>query len=88
MSKYQSFDDELTSEIPVETKWTRSGRKRRRDRFLKGPIPLDKIAAAAKLPGAALLVFLLAKYRADVTGSANVTLPVKLRDEMACQKRS
>ena len=69
-------------------KWTRSGRKRRRDRFLIGPISLDKLAAAAQLPGAALLVYLLANYRADVTSSASVTLPAKLRNEMGIDRKA
>ena len=88
MSKYHSFDDGQISETPIETKWTRSGRKRRQDRFIKGPISLDTIATAAKLPGAALPVYLLVKHRTDVTGSSSVTVPAKLRDEMGVDRKA
>ncbi len=62
-------------EIEVETAWVRKQRQRRAARFLKGPIKLDLLHRAAKLPGKALAVFLAVRHRADLQDAAKVTLP-------------
>jgi hypothetical protein len=56
-------------------------RRKKQDRFLKGPIPLSLLQRATKLPGAALPVYLMARHKADLTGTDIVTLPsAYLRD--------
>ena len=62
-------------EVEVETVWVREHRQRRLARFLKGPIMLDLLQRAARLPGKALVVFLAIRHRADLRGSPEVTLP-------------
>lgn len=47
--------------------------------FLKGPVPLDWLAAAAQLPGKALTVAVLIRYRSGLQrATAELTLPGKL----------
>ena len=68
-----------TNEIPTSV--SRRGQRKKQERFLKGPIPLSLLQRATKLPGAALPVYLMARHRADLTGSETVTLPnAYLRD--------
>jgi hypothetical protein len=62
-----------TNELP--TSISRRGQRKKQKRFLKGPIPLSLLQNATKLPGAALPVYLMARHRADLTGSETVTLP-------------
>ena len=62
-----------TKELP--TSISRRGQRKKQERFLKGPIPLSLLQHATKLPGAALPVYLMARHRADLTGSETVTLP-------------
>ena len=45
-----------------------------RGRFLKGPVPLGWLAAAAKLPGRALHVGIVIWFRAGLTGRSSVRL--------------
>jgi hypothetical protein len=59
----------------VETPASLAHAQRVRGHFLRGPIPLDALAAASLLPGKALAVLLLVHHRAAVTGSDGVTLP-------------
>lgn len=49
-------------------------RARRRSRFLKGPVPLDWLAAAARLPGRALHVGIVVWFRAGLTRNRSVRL--------------
>ena len=68
-----------TNELPTTA--SHRERQKKRERFLKGPIPLSLLQRATKLPGAALPVYLMARHRADLTGSETVTLPnTYLRD--------
>ena len=62
-----------TNEIPTSV--SSRGQRKKQERFLKGPIPLSLLQRAAKLPGAALPVYLMARHRADLTGFETVTLP-------------
>ncbi len=70
----------------VETEALRAHQRRQIGRFLKGPIPLDDIAAAARLPGAALAVFLAAHHRAALTRNVRVTLPRGLMEEFGISR--
>ena len=64
-----------TGDVEVETVWVQKHRQRRLARFLKGPIKLDLLQRAARLPGKALVVLLALRHRADLRGSSEVTLP-------------
>ena len=61
-----------TNELPTTA--SHRERQKKRERFLKGPIPLYLLQRATKLPGAALPVYLMARHRADLTGADTVTL--------------
>ena len=68
-----------TNELPTTASHQESRKKQ--ERFLKGPIPLSLLQRATKLPGAALPVYLMARHKADLTGTDIVTLPTTyLRD--------
>jgi DNA-binding MarR family transcriptional regulator len=65
-------------ETEVETALVRRSKIRRRERFLKGPIPFRDIAAASRLPGQALAIFLAIHHQTALTGKPSVTLPATL----------
>jgi hypothetical protein len=74
----------LYETIPVREVTTgalHSYEKRVQGRFLKGPIPLQPIARAARLPGQALAVYLAVHHRAALTRSDTVTLPKGLLEQ-------
>jgi hypothetical protein len=74
------------AEVEVETAALRSARVRSARRFLKGPIPLDDIAIASRLPGRALAVFLAVHHRQALTKNPVVTLPKGLMAELGVTK--
>ena len=74
------------TEIEVETAALRSARARQAGRFLKGPIPLDDIAVASRLPGRALAVLLAIHHRQALTRNPSVTLPKRLLAEFGVDK--
>jgi hypothetical protein len=73
-------------ETEVQTGLTRRAKIRRGQRFLKGPIPLREIAAAARLTGKALALFLLVHHQTDLTGKPIVTLPSKLLSDLGISR--
>ncbi len=68
-------DPEPTADVEVETRWTLAGRKRSQNRFLKGPVLLKPLQAAARLPGRTLHLYLAIRHRCDLRRSRTVTLP-------------
>lgn len=76
------------TEVEVETAALRSARLRQTGRFLKGPIPLDDVAIASRLPGQALAVFLAIHHRLALTRNTVVTLPKGLLTELGVTKDS
>lgn len=60
----------ITNSIITKTKPT--------GRFLKGPIPLEPLAAASCLPGKALAVYIALRHRCDLEGKSTVSLPAAL----------
>jgi hypothetical protein len=62
---------EPIKEIEVETEVLR----RKRDGYIRGPLPLPEVIAAGRLPGKALLVWLFLRHRMRMTGQDEVTLP-------------
>jgi len=77
-----SLDNIWINEKEVETRASRSAKNRRHGRFLKGPIPMVLISAAAKLPGQSLALYLAVHHQTALTGKPMVTLPSGLLDEM------
>jgi DNA-binding MarR family transcriptional regulator len=73
---YSNQDD--IKEVEVETALVRRSKIKQGERFLKGPIPLKDIAAASRLPGQALAIFLAIHHQTALTGRPSVTLPVSL----------
>jgi hypothetical protein len=65
-------------EIEIGTDVSRRHRARVLGRFLKGPILLQDIGVAAKLPGQALALYLAIRHRSDLTRSAEVSIPASL----------
>jgi DNA-binding MarR family transcriptional regulator len=73
-------------EIEVKTNLVRQSKIRRGERFLKGPIPLKDIAAAACLPGHALALFLAVHHQTALTGKPVVTLPGRLLADLGIRR--
>jgi hypothetical protein len=67
----------ITGEVEVVLAGNRAP-PRTAERFLKGPIPLSYLAAAARIPGKALALFIIIKHRCDLERCATVTLPLEL----------
>src|SRR3954451_2934213 len=70
---------EITGEAEVQTVASRV--QSRPKRFLKGPIPLEVIGIASRLPGKALALYLVIQHRCDLEGRSAVTLPTALLRE-------
>jgi hypothetical protein len=70
----------------VETDLHRQSKKHRRERFLKGPIPFKDIAAASRLPGRALAIFLAVHHQTALTGKPSITLPARLLAELGISR--
>lgn len=80
-------DDDIRV-VEVETDALRRARRRRVGRFLKGPIPMCDLAAAARLPGKALAVYLAVHHRAALTRSPRLRLPAGLLVELGVDKHA
>ena len=81
----------LSENIPVREVLTdalRGYERRAQGRFLKGPIPLQDIALAARLPGQALPVYLAIHHRAALTRNNSVTLPKGLLEQFGISRDS
>jgi DNA-binding transcriptional ArsR family regulator len=76
----------VPTEVEVETAVLRDVRRRRADRFLKGPVRMNDIAAAAQLPGKALAVYLAIRHRTDLTRKNAVKLPAGLMRDLGVSK--
>lgn len=70
----------------IETRFTRQKSARMKERFLKGPIPLDQIAHAAKLPGKSLSVYLAVHHQTALTRREQVTLPKGLLTQLGVSR--
>jgi hypothetical protein len=74
------FQDEIKA-TEVETGLTKRAKNCRARRFLKGPIPLPDIAAAARLPGKCLALFLAVHHQIALSGESTIkVLPRLLGD--------
>jgi hypothetical protein len=79
------FQDEI-KETEVKTGLTQQAKTRRAGRFLKGPIPLPDIAAAARLPGRSLALFLAVHHQIALTGKFAVTVPARLLADLGISR--
>ncbi len=70
----------------VQTSLTRQSGIPRGQRFLKGPIPLPDIAAAARLPGKSLALFLAVRHQTDLTSKPTITLPAALLAQLGISR--
>jgi DNA-binding MarR family transcriptional regulator len=73
-------------ETEVQTRLTRASGISRAGRFLKGPIPLRDITAAARLPGKSLTLFLAIHHQTALTGKPLVTVPASLLDNLGISR--
>jgi DNA-binding MarR family transcriptional regulator len=87
-NRYSTSNQDDIKETEVETNLVRQSRIRRGQRFLKGPIPMREIAAAACLPGHALAVFLAVHHQTALTGKPVVNLPARLLAELGVSRSS
>ena len=60
--------------------------QRKERRFLRGPVPLEQLATAARLPGSALAVLLLIHHQTAVTGLTAVRLSTGLLSEFGIDR--
>jgi hypothetical protein len=77
-----------SGEREIDVGWRPSPGQQKRQRFLKGPIPLGRMAALSLLPGKAFELWLLIRYRTDLTRGAEVTLPSGLLSEWGISKNA
>ena len=73
-------------EIEIPTAESRNRAVHMNGRFLKGPIPMSELWAAARLSGQALAVYLAIRHQCDLTGKATVTLPRALLEHFGIDK--
>jgi hypothetical protein len=67
------------SDVPVQEVETEVlVRRGSRGTFIRGPFPLSQVCTVGKLPGKALLVWLLVHHRTRMTRQPEVTLPNEL----------
>ena len=83
----QYLQTSTDTDIPVREIETEATLRRRR-RYVRGPLPLAEVCAAARLPGKALAVWLLAHHRMRITGKTMVTLPSSLLEEAGIDRNA
>jgi hypothetical protein len=78
-------DPEITGEREINI-----GLRRRplKGSFLKGPLPLDELVPAVRMPGKVLAVWLLIRYRTDLNRGNWATLPQRLLQEWGIGKNA
>jgi hypothetical protein len=85
-NRCRAYPNQNIEETEVQTDLLRQSKVRRQERFLKGPIPLPNIAAAARLPGQALALFLAVHHQTALTGKASVALPARLLQDLGISR--
>jgi DNA-binding transcriptional ArsR family regulator len=83
-----ALNEDDIKETEVETDFLRRSKIKRGERFLKGPIPLNDIAVASRLPGQALAVFLAVHHQTALTGRPSITLPASLLAHLGVSRSS
>jgi len=69
-----AIEAELRVDTPTMERLRRAQRERARGLFLKGPVPLDRIARAVKISGRALALLFATHFQTDVSGQKWVRL--------------
>jgi hypothetical protein len=69
-----AVEGEVRVDTPTMERLRRAKRERPRGLFLKGPVPLDRIARAVRISGRALALLLATHFQADVSGQKWVRL--------------
>lgn len=77
-----------TKIVEVETAASRRLTARRMEHYLRGPIRMKEIQAAAKLPGPCLAVLLAVHHRHAITKQSAVTLPSGLLSDFGIDKNA
>jgi hypothetical protein len=78
-------DPDITGEHEIDIGLRR---KQARGRFLKGPVPLSELVPIGKMPGKALLVWLLIRHRTDLNRGEWATLPRRILQEWGISKNA
>jgi hypothetical protein len=78
-------DPEITGEHEIDIGLRRKPLK---ESFLKGPVPLKELLPAARMPGKALAVWLLIRYRSDLNHGNLATLPQSILEEWGIGKNA
>jgi hypothetical protein len=69
-----TVEAELRVDTPTMERLRRAQRERAQGLFLKGPVPLGRIARAVRISGRALALLLATHFQADVSGQEWVRL--------------
>lgn len=83
-----SSNEDDIKETEVETDFLRRSKVKRGEQFLKGPIPLNDIAAASRISGQALAVLLAVHHQIALTGKPSITLPASLLAHLGVSRSS
>ena len=87
MSKGRYIDKALPSgEREIDIGWRPPRGQPSKQRFLKGPLLLGQMAFISQLPGKAFELWLLIRYRTDLTGKSEITLPTELLNEWGIRR--
>ena len=87
MSKGKYVGKALPSgEREIDIGWRPSLWQPSKQRFLKGPLLLRQMAIISQLPGKAFELWLLIRYRTDLTGKSEITLPSELLKEWGIRR--
>jgi hypothetical protein len=78
-------DPDITGEHEIDIGLTRKPLK---GRFLKGPLPLNELLFVMRMPGKALALWGLIRYRCDVNRGDWATLPKNLLKEAGIGKQA
>jgi hypothetical protein len=78
-------DPEITGEHEVDIGLRRKTLKKS---FLKGPVPLNELVPAVRLPGKALAVWLLIRHRCDLNHGNSATVPQSILKEWGIGKNA
>jgi hypothetical protein len=87
MDSYAIGDDAIASQ-ELETKWGRDHSNRKKERFLKGPIPIPILHQVSHLPGKSLPLYLAIRHRSDLQRASTITLPSVYLLEWGIDKHS
>src|SRR5262245_37436552 len=77
-----------TTVVEVETEYMRELKRRRAERYLRGPIRISDIHAATKLGGSCLALLVAIHHRITVTGRDAITLPSQVLSDFGVSRNA